>query len=109
MDALLVGIVRNPVVRCELLDAFQEHGFLAGTAAEPETAVDGLGRFRKTRFNKALEAFDENLRSRVVSLLEHVNAFVQASRSRINGSWQGRSPAQFFNTLLRDRAFLHAA
>jgi hypothetical protein len=61
IDALLVGIPINPVVR----DA-QEHGPLAYTKPEPEIAVDELGRLRKTRVNKALEDFDENVRSRVI-------------------------------------------
>ena len=33
-----------------------------------------LGRLRKIRVNKALEDFDENLRSRVISVLEQLHA-----------------------------------
>jgi hypothetical protein len=33
-----------------------------------------LGRLRKTRVNKALEDFDESLRSRVISVLEQLHA-----------------------------------
>ena len=74
IEAFLVGIAINPVVRGALLDAFEEHGLLAYTKPEPEIAVDELGRLRKTRVNKALEAFDENLRSRVLSVLEELHA-----------------------------------
>jgi hypothetical protein len=74
IEALLAGIAMNPVVRSALLDAFEEHGLLAYTKPEPEIAVDELGRLRKTRVNKALEAFDENLRSRVLSVLEELHA-----------------------------------
>jgi hypothetical protein len=74
IDALLVGIPINPVVRDALLDAFEEHGLLAYTKPEPEIAVDELGRLRKTRVNKALEDFDENVRSRVISVLEELHA-----------------------------------
>jgi hypothetical protein len=55
IDALLVGIPMNPVVRRAVLDAFEEHGLLAYTKLEPEIAVDELGRLRKTRVDKALE------------------------------------------------------
>jgi hypothetical protein len=55
----------NPVVRRAVLDAFEEHGLLAYTKLEPEIAVDELGRLRKTRVDKALEDFDENVRSRL--------------------------------------------
>ena len=64
----------NPVVRRELLDAFEEHGLLAYTKPESEIAVDELGRLRKTRVNKALEDFDENLRSQIISVLEELHA-----------------------------------
>ena len=74
IEALLVGIVMNPVVRHALLDAFEEHGFLAYTKPEPEIAVDELGRLRKTHVTKALEDFDESLRSQVISVLEQVSA-----------------------------------
>ena len=74
IEALLVGIVMNPVVRSALLDAFEEHGLLAYTKAESEIAVDELGHLRKTRVNKALEDFDENVRSRVLSVFEELHA-----------------------------------
>ena len=74
IEALLVGIAMNPVTRRAVLDAFEEHGLLAYTKPEPEIAVDELGRLRKTRVNKALEDFDENLRGRVVSVLEGLHA-----------------------------------
>jgi hypothetical protein len=74
IEALVVGIAMNPVVRRELLDAFEEHGLLAYTKPESEIAVDELGRLRKTRVNKALEDFDENLRSQVISVLEELHA-----------------------------------
>ena len=64
----------NPIVRSALLDAFEEHGLLAYTKAGSEIAVDELGRLRKTRVNKALEAFDENVRSRVLSVLKELHA-----------------------------------
>ena len=35
--------------------------------------MDELGRLRKTRVNKVLEDFDENVRSRVVSVLEELH------------------------------------
>jgi hypothetical protein len=47
---------------------FEGHGLLAYT--EPHE----LGRLRKTRVNKALENFDENIRSRVISVLEQLHA-----------------------------------
>ena len=74
IDALLVGIPMNPVVRRAVLDAFEEHGLLTYTKPEPEIAVDELGRLRKTCVNKALEDFDENVRSRVISVLEELHA-----------------------------------
>ena len=74
IEALVVGIAMNPVVRRELLDAFEEHGLLAYTKPEFEIAVDELGRLRKTRVNKALEDFDENLRSQIISVLEELHA-----------------------------------
>ena len=74
IEALLVGIAMNPVVRSGLLDAFEEHGLLAYTKPAPEIAVDELGRLRKTRVNKALEDFDESLRSRVICVLEELHA-----------------------------------
>ena len=49
IEALLVGIVMNPIIRGALLDAFEEHGLLAYTTPEPEIAVDELGRLRKLR------------------------------------------------------------
>ena len=55
-------------------DAFEEQGLLAYTEPEPEITVDELGRLRKTRVNQALEDFDENLRSRVISVLEQLHA-----------------------------------
>ena len=57
-----------------LLDAFEEHGLFAYTEPESEIAVDELGRLRKTRVNKAFEDFDENVRSRVISVLEELHA-----------------------------------
>jgi hypothetical protein len=74
IDALLVGIAMNPVTRRAVLDAFERHGLLAYTELEPEIAADELGRLRKTRVNKALEDFDENVRSRVISVLEQLHA-----------------------------------
>ena len=64
----------NPVVRRELLDAFEEHGLFVFTKPESEIAVDELGRLRKTPVNNALEDFDENVRSRVISVLEELHA-----------------------------------
>jgi hypothetical protein len=40
IEALLVGIAMNHVVRRALIDAFEEHGLLAYTKPEPEIAVD---------------------------------------------------------------------
>jgi hypothetical protein len=74
IEALLVGIAMSPVVRRALLDAFEEHGLFAYAEPEPQIAVDELGRLRKTRVNKTLEVFDENLRSRVISVLEELHA-----------------------------------
>jgi hypothetical protein len=74
IDALLVGIPINRVVRAALLDAFEEHGLLAYTKPEPEIAVDELGRLRKTRVNNVLQDFDENVRNRVISILEELHA-----------------------------------
>jgi hypothetical protein len=74
IDALLLGIPMNPVVRAALLDAFTEHGLLAYTEPEPEIAVDELGRLNKSRVQKALKNFDEDIRARVVSVLESLHA-----------------------------------
>jgi hypothetical protein len=74
IEALLVGIAMNPVVRSALLDAFEEHGLFAYTKLESEIAVDELGRLRKTPVHKALEEFDEDVRSRVLSVLEELHA-----------------------------------
>jgi hypothetical protein len=74
IDALLVGIAMNPAIRAALLGAFEEHGLLAYTKPESEIAGDELGRLRKTRVNKALEDFDENLRSQIISVLEELHA-----------------------------------
>jgi hypothetical protein len=74
IDALLVGIAMNPVTRRAVLDAFEGNGLLAYTEPEPEFAAHELGRLRKTRVNKALENFDENIRSRVISVLEQLHA-----------------------------------
>ena len=74
IEALLLGIAMNPVTRRAVLDAFEEHGLLAYTKVEPEIAVDELGRLRKTRVDKVLEDFDENVRSRVISVLEQLHA-----------------------------------
>jgi len=52
----------------------KKHGLLAYTEPEAEIAVDELGRLRKTRVNKALEDFDEDVRSRVISVLEQLHA-----------------------------------
>jgi hypothetical protein len=74
IEALLIGIAANSGVRLAMLEAFEEHGLLAYTDLEPEMAVDELGRLRRTQVNKALETFDENLRSQVISTFEKVNA-----------------------------------
>ena len=74
IEALLVGIAMSPIVRRAVLDAFEEQGLLAYTEPEPEITVDELGRLRKTRINQALEDFDENLRSRVICVLEELHA-----------------------------------
>jgi hypothetical protein len=74
IEALLVGIELSPLVQRALLDAFEKHGLFAYTKLEPKIAVDELGRLRKTRVNKALEDFDESLRSRVISVLEQLHA-----------------------------------
>jgi hypothetical protein len=74
IDALLVGIEMRPDTRCALLDAFEKHGLLAYTQPELEVAADELGRLSTTRVNQALKAFDQSLRSEVVSVLEQVNA-----------------------------------
>jgi hypothetical protein len=63
-----------PSAKARLFDAFEEHGLLAYTQPEPETAVDELGRLRKTLVNKALEELEENVRSRVTSVLEQLHA-----------------------------------
>jgi hypothetical protein len=57
-----------------VLDAFEGHGLLAFTKPDSEIAVDELGRLYKTRVNKALEAFDESVRGRVISVLEELHA-----------------------------------
>jgi hypothetical protein len=74
IKALLVGIELSPLVQRALLDAFEKHALFAYTKLEPKIAVDELGRLRKTRVNKALEDFDESLRSRVISVLEQLHA-----------------------------------
>ena len=74
IEALLVGIELSPLVQRALLDAFEKHGLFAYNKLEPKIAVDELGRLRKTRVNKALEDFDESLRSRVISVLEQLHA-----------------------------------
>jgi hypothetical protein len=74
IDALLVGIEMGQDTRYALLDAFEKHGLLAYTKPESETTADQLGRLRRTRVNKALQSFDDSLRSQVVSVLEQVNA-----------------------------------
>ena len=48
--------------------------FAPDTKPKSEIAVDELGRLRKTRVNKALDDFDENLRSQVISVLEQLHA-----------------------------------
>ena len=74
IEALLVGIAMSSVVRRALLDAFEEHGLFAYTEPGPQIAVDELGRLRKTRINKALEDFEENVQSQVISVLEELHA-----------------------------------
>jgi hypothetical protein len=74
IEALLVGIAMSPVIRRALLDAFEEHGLFAYTKPEPQIAVDELGRLRKNRVNNALKVFDENVRNRVISVLEELHA-----------------------------------
>jgi hypothetical protein len=74
LDPLLVEIAMNPVVQASLLDAFEEHGLLAYTKPEPAIAVDELGRLRETCLNNVLDDFDENVRSRVLSVLEELHA-----------------------------------
>jgi hypothetical protein len=74
IDALLVGIPMNAVVRAALLDAFEEYGLLAYTEPESEIAVDELGRLNKNRVEKALKNFDEHIRLRVLSVLESLHA-----------------------------------
>ena len=64
----------SPVVRRALLDAFEEHGLLAYTKPEPQIAVDELGRLRKNHVNNALHDCDENVRNRVISVLEELHA-----------------------------------
>jgi hypothetical protein len=73
IEALLVGIMMKPVTRRAVLDAFEEHGLLASTKPDSEIAVDELGRLHKTRINTALEAFDESVRSRIISVLEELH------------------------------------
>jgi hypothetical protein len=55
-------------------DAFEGHGLLAFTKPDSGIAADELGRLHKTRVNKALEAFDESVRSRIISVLEELHA-----------------------------------
>ena len=74
IEALLVGLAMSSIVRRALLDAFEEHGFFAYAKPEPQIAVDELGRLRKNRVNNALQDFDENVRSRVISVLEELHA-----------------------------------
>jgi hypothetical protein len=74
IEALLLGIVEDPAMRLAMLEAFEEHGLLAYTDLDPEIAVDGFGRLRRRRVDKALETFDESLRRQVVSVFEKVNA-----------------------------------
>jgi hypothetical protein len=74
IDALLIGIPMNPVVRAALLDAFEEHGLLTYTEPDSEIAVDELGRLNKNRVEKALKNFDEHIRLRVLSVLESLHA-----------------------------------
>ena len=74
LEALLVGLVMKPVTRRAVLDAFEGHGLLAFTKPDSEIAVDELGRLYKTRVNKALEAFDESVLSRVIAVLEELHA-----------------------------------
>jgi hypothetical protein len=76
IDALLAGIPMNPVVRGALLDSFEEHGLLAYTKTKPEIAVDELGRLDKSRVEKALKNFDEQVRVQVASVLESLHAIV---------------------------------
>jgi hypothetical protein len=74
IDALLLGIVADPAMRRAMLEAFEQYGFLAYSDLEPEIAVDGFGRLRRTLVNKALETFNESLRMQVISVFEKVNA-----------------------------------
>ena len=74
IEALLLGIVADPGMLRAMLEAFEEHGLLAYTDLDPEIAVDGFGRLRRTRVNKAFETFDESLRRQVISVFEKVNA-----------------------------------
>jgi hypothetical protein len=74
IEALLLGIVADPGTLRAMLEAFEEHGLLAYTDLDPEIAVDGFGRLRRTRVNKAFETFDESLRRQVISVFEKVNA-----------------------------------
>jgi hypothetical protein len=74
IEALLVGIAMNPATRCALLDAFERNGLLAYPAPESRSAVDELGRLNKTRVDKAVEDFDENVRNRVLAILEELHA-----------------------------------
>ena len=74
IEALLVGLAMSPVVRRALLDAFEEHGLFAHTKPEPQIAVDELGRLRKNHVTNALQDFDENVRNRVISVLEELHA-----------------------------------
>jgi hypothetical protein len=74
IDALLAGIPMNPAVRDALLDSFEEHGLVAYSKTEPETAADEFGRLNKSRVEKALKNFDEHVRVQVVSVLESLHA-----------------------------------
>jgi hypothetical protein len=47
---------------------------VAKTDLRPWRSQNRRALLRKTRVNKALEDFDENLRSRVISVLEQVHA-----------------------------------
>jgi hypothetical protein len=69
IEALLLGIAADPLIRRAMLEAFEERGLLAYNDLEPEMAVDEQGRLRWRRVCGALETFDENLRERIVSVL----------------------------------------
>ena len=65
-----------------LIASFEPHclmrsknmGFWLTPKPAPEIAVDELSQLRKTRVDKALEDFDESLRSRVICVLEELHA-----------------------------------